>query len=49
LRVVRFDARRATAAGFASSGDPKALIPAAPETLFFVLYALFAARRIRRV
>ena len=39
----------ATICDFASSDDPKALAPAGPELLFLVLYAVFAAMRVRRV
>jgi hypothetical protein len=36
-----------TICDFASSGDAKALGPAAPETFFLALYALFAVKRAR--
>jgi hypothetical protein len=34
---------------FVSTGDPKMLGPAGPETLFLVLYAWFSATRVRVV
>jgi hypothetical protein len=36
----------ATIVDFASSGDARALAPAAPEAFFLGLYAVFAARRV---
>jgi hypothetical protein len=38
----------ATIFDFGSSSDPKALAPAGPETLFLVLYSVFATARVRR-
>jgi hypothetical protein len=37
----------ATVIDYVSSGDPKTLAPVGPESFFLVLYALFAAKRIR--
>jgi hypothetical protein len=39
----------ATLVDFVSSGDAKALAPAAPETFFLALYTWFAAVRVRHV
>jgi hypothetical protein len=39
----------ATLLDFGTSGDPKALAPAGPETVFAVLYTVFATTRVRQV